>query len=164
MREAKKDRHKNIHFGNILCGLLTICPKKYLLYLVFNFYFQILSLKLIKVGKKYRTSNIQRFLRSFSGTGTRTKCRSRHKTYTDWKGPVNTGLKKVMMRTFLCRYWIAWFLSVPVLCRNRHFVLVPVPLKDRKKRCMIVKNPFFKIEPITGKLSCHALLQISNRK
>ena len=43
MREAKKDRNKNIHFGNILCGLLNICPKKYLLYLVFNFSFQIQS-------------------------------------------------------------------------------------------------------------------------
>ena len=42
MREAKKDRNKNIHFGNILCGLLNICPKKYLLYLVFNFSFQTL--------------------------------------------------------------------------------------------------------------------------
>jgi hypothetical protein len=54
------------------------------------------------------------------------------------KGPVNTGLKKLMMSTFLCRQWMAWFRSVPVLCRNRHFVLVPVPvpLKDHKKRCM----------------------------
>jgi hypothetical protein len=45
MREAKKDRHKNIHFGNILCGLLNFCPKKYQLYLLFNFSFQILNLK-----------------------------------------------------------------------------------------------------------------------
>ena len=29
--------------------------------------------------------NIQRFLRSFSGIGTRAKCRSRDKTCTDWK-------------------------------------------------------------------------------
>jgi hypothetical protein len=36
------------------------------------------------------------------------------------------------MSTFLFRYWITWFRSVPVLCRNRHFVQVPVPLKDRK--------------------------------
>ena len=39
-----------------------------------------------------------------------------------------------MMSTFLFPYWIAWFLSVPVLCRNWHFVLLPVLLKDRKKR------------------------------
>ena len=39
------------------------------------------------------------------------------------------------MSTFMCRHWIAWFRSVPVLCRNRLFVLVPVPLKYHKKRC-----------------------------
>ena len=89
----------------------------------------------------------QCFLRSFSVTGTWTKSRSRYKTFIDWKGQVNTSLNKVIMSTFLCRYWITWFRSVPVLCRDRHFVLVlvpglgalvlvPVPLKDRKKRCM----------------------------
>jgi hypothetical protein len=82
-------------------------------------------------------SNLQRFLRSFSGTGTTTKCRSRHKTCTGRTGPVNTGLKKAMMITFLCRYWITRFRLVPVLCRDRHFVLVPVPLIDRKKRCIL---------------------------
>ena len=91
--------------------------------------------EIFRVVYKLSCEKVQRLLQSFSGTGTRTKCRSRHKTCTDWKGPVNTGLKRVMMGTFLCRYWIAWFRSVPVLCRNRHFVLVPVPLKDRKKCC-----------------------------
>ena len=57
-----------------------------------------------KFYNKINFNHIQRFLRSFSGTGTRTKCRSRHKTCTDWKGPVNTGLKMVTMSTFMCRY------------------------------------------------------------
>jgi hypothetical protein len=57
------------------------------------------------------------------------------------RGPANTDLKKVTMSTFLCRYWITWFLSVWILCRN--FVQVLVPLKDRKKRCIprIIKKP-----------------------
>ena len=42
IREAKKDHHKDFHFEDILSGLLNICPKKYLLYLVFNFSFQTL--------------------------------------------------------------------------------------------------------------------------
>jgi hypothetical protein len=34
--------------------------------------------------------------------------------------------------------------SVQVLSRDRHFVLVPVPvpLKDRKKRCILKKSKF----------------------
>ena len=70
------------------------------------------------------------------------------------------------MSTFLCRYWIAWFRSVTVLCRNRYFVLVPVPLKDRKKRCNTIsclflykilfriKSRFNKYMSLKSKFSC----------
>jgi hypothetical protein len=78
---------------------------------------------------------IQRFLRSFSGTGTRTKCRSRHKTSTDRNQVIQYRHRKVLIMTFFRPVLTGPFQSVQVLCRDRHFVLVTVPLKDRKKRC-----------------------------
>ena len=49
------------------------------------------------------------------------------------KRPAHTGLIKVIINTLVCRYWISGFQSVTVMCRDRHFVQVPMSWKDRKK-------------------------------
>jgi hypothetical protein len=83
---------------------------------------------------------LQRFLLSFSGTGTWTKCRFRHKTGTDRNQVIQYRHRKVILTTFFRPVLTGPFQSVQVLCRDRHFVLVPLPLKDRQKRCNTLRT------------------------
>jgi hypothetical protein len=88
-------------------------------------------------------TTLQRFLRSFSGTGTWTKFRFRHKTGTDRNQVIQNRHRKELIMAFLRPVLAGPLQSVLVLCQYRHFVLVPVPLTDRKKRCILKKNIFF---------------------
>ena len=69
----------------------------------------------------------------------RTKCRFRHKTGTDINQTIQYRHRKVLIMTFFMPVLTGHFQLVQVLCRDRQFVLVPVPLKGRKKRCILGK-------------------------
>jgi hypothetical protein len=67
------------------------------------------------------------------GRGTWAKFRFRHKTGTDRNQVTQYRHSKVLITTFIMPVLASPFHSVPVLCRNRHFALVPVPCKNCMK-------------------------------
>ena len=87
-------------------------------------------------GKFQKGTKSEYFLYSFSGTGARTKCRFRHKTGTDRNQAIQYRLRKVLIITFFRPVLAGPIQSVQALCLDRHFVLVPMLLEDRKKRCI----------------------------
>ena len=93
------------------------------------------GVKTILLGYKIRIfGKLQRFLRSFSGTGTKTKSRFLPNRCTDRNQAIQYRHRKVLIMTFFRPVLTGPFRSVQVLCQDWHTVLVPVPLKDRKKR------------------------------
>ena len=74
---------------------------------------------------------------------------------TDWPNP---GTVKFLRWSFLGRYGLFFFHSVPGVCRDRHFVQVLVSLNDRKKY-FIIKISFSILSPIFWEITDIAILK-----